>query len=237
MRIKRALELACGASLLWAAAAVSPAHAGTLQINPVLLEVNASRRTALVTLRNEESEPVTVRAYPMEWRQVDGEDRYEETSAVIVSPPIFTIAPGATQLIRVGLRSPSGARQAYRLIVEEVPDARPTNGIRVALRLNLPLYSAIPAGEASSLRWSAWQEGGGWIVEARNEGTGYVRLNPDLAQAGTGIRAADNVNFGTVLPGATRRWRIGAQPDVRDQTRFRQIARTQGNVGAQASRD
>ena len=237
MRIRRALALACGASLLWAPLIAWPASAGTLQVNPVLLEVNASRRTAMVTLRNEESEPVTVRAYPLQWRQADGEDVYEETSAVIVSPPIFTIAPGATQLIRVGLRSPSGDRRAYRLIIEEVPDARPTNGIRVALRLNLPLYSTITAGEPSALRWSAWQEGHDWIVEAVNNGTGYVRLNPDLAQAATGVRAGGNVNFGTVLPGATRRWRIGAQPDVRDQARFRQIARTQGNVGAQASRD
>jgi fimbrial chaperone protein len=118
-----------------------------------------------------------------------------------------------------------------------VPEARPAGGIRVALRLNLPLYSMIPAGEVSSLRWSAWQEQSGWVLEAVNSGPGYVRLSQEAAQSATGVRATDNVNFGTVLPGATRRWRIGPQPDVRDQSRFRQIARTQGHVAAQASLD
>lgn len=236
MRIKSFLA-ACGATLLCAAVPAAPALAGTLQVNPVLLEISANRRTATVTLRNQESVPVTIRAYPLEWRQTGGDEQYAETSAVIVSPPIFTIAPGATQLIRVGLRSPSGARQAYRLIIEEVPGASPGNGIRVALRLNLPLYAMVPAGQASALRWSAWQENDGWVVEAVNGGAGYVRLSPEGAQNATGIRVGNHVNFGTVLPGATRRWRIGPQLEVRDQARFRQIARAQGHGGAQASRD
>ena len=236
MRIK-AILAACGATLLFAAIPGVPASAGTLQVNPVLLEISANRRTATVTLRNQEATPITVRAYPLEWRQADGDEHYAETSALIVSPPIFTIAPGATQLIRVGLRSPSGARQAYRLIIEEVPEATPGNGIRVALRLNIPLYAMMTAGEASALRWSAWQEGNGWTIEAVNSGSGYVRLSQDAAQNATGLRVGNNVNFGTVLPGATRRWHIGPQLDVRDQNRFRQIARTQGRVGAQASRD
>jgi fimbrial chaperone protein len=236
MRLKPIL-IACGATLLWAAAAATPAAAGTLEVNPVLLEISANRRTATVTLRNQEAVPVTVRAYPLEWRQAGGGEAYAETSAVIVSPPVFTIAPGATQLVRVGLRSSAGARQAYRLILEEVPDANPGNGIRVALRLNLPLYAMIPAGQASAVRWSAWQEAGSWVVEAANSGPGYVRLSHDAAQEATGIRAGNDVNFGTLLPGATRRWRLGRQVEIRDQARLRQVARTQASVGAQASRD
>jgi fimbrial chaperone protein len=236
MRLKPIL-IACGATFLWAAAAGTPATAGTLEVNPVLLEISANRRTATVTLRNQEAVPVTVRAYPLEWRQAGGGEAYAETSAVIVSPPVFTIAPGATQLVRVGLRSSAGARQAYRLILEEVPDASPSNGIRVALRLNLPLYAMIPAGQPSAVRWSAWQESGSWVVEAANSGPGYVRLSHDAAQDATGIRAGNDVNFGTLLPGATRRWRLGRQAEIRDQARLRQVARTQASVGAQASRD
>ena len=237
MRLKRVLAIACGAALC-AAAPVVPASAGTLQVNPVLLEINNRRRTATVTLRNPTDQPVTIRAYPLEWRQVDGNDNYSESSAVIVSPPIFTIAPGATQLVRVGLRSPSRAPQAYRLIIEEVPDASPGNGIRVALRLNLPLFSTLPAGEPAAVRWAAWREpDGSWTLEAANGGTGYVRLSHEAARAATGLRLGNTINLGTVLPGATRRWRIGSSLDILDQTRFRQIARTQDHVGAQASLD
>jgi len=236
MRLKRAIAVACGATLLWTAVPVAPAFAGTLQVNPVLLEINSGRRTATVTIRNEEATPVTIRAYALDWRQAGGDEGYAETSAVIVSPPIFTVAPGATQLIRVGLRTPSGAPAAYRLIVEEVPGAEPGSGIRVALRLNLPLYSSIAAGEFSALRWSAWREAdGGWTLEAVNGGRGYVRIDPAVAQRAIGLRIPDHVNLGTVLPGAERRWHIGAQIDVSDTARFRAITRAQGHGEAQAS--
>ena len=238
MRHKRALAFACGASLLLTGWPAAPALAGTLQINPVLLEVNASRRTALVTLRNEEAEPVTIRAYALEWRQQGGEEIYAETSAVIVSPPIMTIPAGGTQLIRVGLRAPSTAPHAYRLIVEEVPEARPTGGIRVALRLNLPFYSMMPAGDAAAVRWAAWREHDGrWTLEAVNSGSGYVRLDPELALGATGLRVGTTVTLGTVLPGATRRWAIGADPEIQDRAKFQRITRTHGRDTAQASRN
>jgi fimbrial chaperone protein len=229
---------ACGAALLTLASPAMPASAGTLEVNPVRLEINAAHRTATVTLRNPTDRPVTIRAYPLEWRQADGDEHYSESSAVIVSPPIFTIAPGATQLVRVGLRSPSRAPQAYRLIVEEVPDATPGNGIQVALRLNLPLFSGLSAGEVAAVRWSAWRGADGdWTLEAVNGGTGYVRLSHDEASAATGLRIGNSVNLGTVLAGATRRWRIGSSLDILDQARFQRIARTQDHVGAQASLD
>lgn len=231
MQPKLLTALACAAALAWGV----PASAGTLQVNPVLLEIDVGRRTATVTIRNEESTPITIRAHALEWRQTDGQDVYTETRAVIVSPPIFTIAPGATQLVRVGLRSPSGTPQAYRLIVEEVPEASPAGGIRVALRLNLPLYVSVPAGDAADLRWSASPApAGGWTIEAANPGSGYVRLTPALAEAATGIRFADTTAFGTVLPGAARRWTIGPNPELVDPPLFARIAGTPSRAAAAA---
>ena len=238
MRFRHVLAVACGATFLSTAVPAEPALAGTLQVNPVLLEINEGRRTASVTLRNEEATPVTIRAYALDWRQAGGDESYAETSAVIVSPPIFTVAPGATQLVRVGLRSPSAAPAAYRLIVEEVPEATQGNGIRVALRLNLPFYSSIPAGDFSALRWSAWREADGdWTLEAVNGGRGYVRIDPAVAQRAIGLRIPDHVNLGTVRPGAERRWGIGTQVDVSDAARFRAITRAQGHGEARASLD
>lgn len=231
MQPKLSTALACAAALAWSV----PAAAGTLQVNPVLLEIDAGRRTATVTVRNEEAVPVTIRAYPLEWRQAEGQDVYSESRAVIVSPPIFTIAPGATQLVRVGLRSPSGSPQAYRLIIEEVPEAAPSQGIRIALRLNLPLYASVPVGDPATLRWSAIRgPDGGWAIEAANPGTGYVRLNPALAEAATGIRFGDTVSFGTVLPGASRRWTIGPTPELADPARFARVTGAQSRAPAAA---
>jgi fimbrial chaperone protein len=220
------------------AAAAAPASAGTLEVNPVLLEINSAHRTATVNLRNDDAVPVTIRTYALEWRQSGGEEDYADTSAVIVSPPIFTIAPGATQLVRVGLRTPASSPQAYRLVVEEVPEAGPAGGIRVALRINLPLYAWLSAGQASALRWSARRDGdGGWTLEAANEGAGYVRLDPSLAEAAIGVRVPEQVTLGTLLPGATRRWHIAGSLDVRNAARFREISTAQAHAEVQASRN
>jgi fimbrial chaperone protein len=203
-------------------------------VDPIRLEIGAGRRTASVRVRNEEGVPVTIRAYPLNWSQVEGEDRYEDSSAVIVSPPIFTIPAGGSQVVRVGLRTPSSDPHAYRLVIEEVPQARTGTGVQVALRLNLPLFVMMAQGEQGDLAWSAARgSDGAWTVEAANRGGNYVRVEMAAAEAATGINFADTQNFGVVLPGAIRRWTIGAIPNVRDQARLTSILRTSAGAHAQ----
>ncbi|HYJ52015.1 MAG TPA: fimbria/pilus periplasmic chaperone [Allosphingosinicella sp.] len=216
---------------LSAAAGLSPAAAGTLTVDPVLVEIGTARRAGSVTVRNVENVPVTIRAYPLAWSQAEGQDRYDETSGVIVSPPVFTIPAGGTQIVRVGLRQASAAPQSYRLIIEEVPAAQAGSGIRVALRLNLPLYSNLPSAAQSDIAWSASRlDDGQWAIEARNGGSGWVRIDAAAAERATGIDFADGFGFGTVLPGSARRWPIGPNPRIGDQARFQQIR--SGNDGA-----
>jgi fimbrial chaperone protein len=226
--------LQASAILAAVAAAPAPAVAGSLQVDPIRLEINSGRRTATLRVTNQEQTPVAIRAYALTWSQVDGEDRYVESSAVIVSPPIFTIPGGATQLIRVGLRNPSGEARAFRLMVEEVPQASPGGGVQVALRLNLPLFVSIQPGTAQELGWSASRGADGlWTVEASNRGRNYVRVEPAAAKAATGIDFAGNVNLGVVLPGSRRRWVVGSEPAIHDRARFTSIQQVAGRADAQ----
>ncbi|HEX8191411.1 MAG TPA: fimbria/pilus periplasmic chaperone [Allosphingosinicella sp.] len=219
------------AALLAAAAAATAAvpgaaRAGSLSVDPIRLEITQGRRTATLRVRNQEQAPVTIRAYALAWSQVDGEDRYEDSAAVIVSPPIFTIPAGGTQLIRVGLRNPSADPRAYRLMVEEVPQASPGGGVQVALRLNLPLFAMMNAGTAAELGWAASRGADGrWTVEAVNNGSNYVRVEPAAAEAATGVDFDNNANLGVVLPGSRKRWVVGNEPALLDRTRFSAIQR------------
>lgn len=209
---------------LAAAAGVDPAAAGTLTINPVLVEISAAQRSGAITVTNVEDVPVTIRAYALTWRQEGGEDRYEETAAMIVSPPVFTIAARGTQVVRVGPRGPAQGAQPYRLIVEEVPEATPGAGIRVALRLNLPLYVQMVPSAPGDLVWRASRRPDGvWSIEARNRGTGWVRVDANAARAATGLAFEDGFAFGTVLPGGSRLWTVGNTPRIADAARFRQV--------------
>ena len=233
--MNRVMARGACALLLATAGLGSPAAAGTLQIDPVKLEISKTRKTASLSIRNEEKVPVTIRAYAMAWNQDAGSDRYEESSAIIVSPPIFTMAAGATQTVRVGLRSPDAGGRAYRLIVEEVPEANAGTGVRVALRLDLPLYAGLQAGTPSDLGWSLFRNAQGMLVaEARNRGSGYVRVEPEALAATTGLRLP-GVSFGTVLPGESRQWVLGAKPEVADRARFQSLLRTDAGAPNQVS--
>ena len=141
-------------------------------------------------------------------------------------------------MIRVGLRTPSADPRAYRVIIEEIPQARPGGGVRVALRLNLPLFVMIEPGSPDALAWSAQAApGGGWTIQAHNPTTFYIR--PSLEEAGeaVGLRFEDIMNFGTILPGATRRWTVPANVQVADRARFDRIRRgSSDGAAAQISR-
>lgn len=223
IKMRNALLAAASAMLLASLPASAPALAGTLRVNPVRLEINGDRRSATVTVRNDEKVPVTIRVYALTWDQVDGEDRYGESAALIASPPISTIAPGATQLVRVGLRNASAGGRAYRVIIEEVPAASPAGGIQVALRLNLPLFADMTAGSPRQIGWSASRgENGSWVVEAANPTGTYVRIEPADAAAATGI-SQDGAPFGVVLPNSRRRW-VVAEANVSNRARLQSLA-------------
>ncbi|MFN3944105.1 MAG: molecular chaperone [Allosphingosinicella sp.] len=235
--LKKRLIRGASALFLAAAAVSAPAAAGTLQVDPIRLDISQQRRTASVVVRNMEQVPVTIRAYPLAWAQESGEDVYTDTAAVIVSPPVFTIPGGGSQTVRVALRGAPAGPAAYRLMIEEVPEANPGVGIQVALRLNLPLYSSLPPGGMADIVWSARRAAdGAWQVEAANRGSGWVRIEADQAAAATGIRYPDGTAFGTVLPGASRVWTIGPRPDIADAGRFRSLARENEDATAQAAR-
>jgi fimbrial chaperone protein len=206
--------------------AASPAAASTLRVDPIKVEISADRKIASIRVENEENVPVAVRSYCLAWSQPGGEDKYEESDALIVSPPVATIAPGATQVIRVGLRPGTPSRGAYRLIVEEIPPAETGGGIHVALRLSLPLYVSLASREPSRLRWRSFQRPDhSLVVEAANPTDGYVRAEAADIAAATGLKPSSIPGFAVILPNSKRQWVLGTKPDIADRVRFDALLR------------
>ena len=205
----------------------APASAGALRVDPVKVEITAERKIGAVRVKNDADKPVTIRGYALSWTQRDGQDVHEEVSSIVVSPPVATIPPGGEQLVRVGLRSGAGAAGAYRLIVEEVPEATP-GAVQVALRLSMPLCVMQKAGPLSDLSWKAWRGADGKLVlEATNGGSGYVRIAASDATQLTGMAFESQGSLGTVLPNNSRRWVMHKEPAILDRTKFERIARSQ----------
>jgi fimbrial chaperone protein len=203
----------------------APAFAGALRVDPVKVEITAERKIGAVRVKNDAAQPVTIRGYALSWTQANGEDVHEEVSSIVVSPPVATIPPGGEQLVRVGLRSGAAAAGAYRLVVEEVPEATP-GAVQVALRLSMPLFVMQKAGTLQDLSWSARRGADGkMVLEAANAGSGYVRIAAEEATQVTGIAFESQGSLGTVLPHNRRRWVMQKEPVIVDKAKFGRIAR------------
>lgn len=127
--------------ILWSCGAL----AAQLGVSPTRIELRARTPTAAVTVSNPNAEPVVVQTQTVTWRREGKEDRYATTTDLIATPPIFTIAPNGTQIVRIGLRRPIGPSRelTYRLFLQEVPQESPKPnpaGVRIVLRLSLPVF-------------------------------------------------------------------------------------------------
>ncbi|MBV9930630.1 MAG: molecular chaperone [Alphaproteobacteria bacterium] len=192
------------------AAAAGPAGASSLRINPVSVAVAPDKGSAELRLENADPKPVAVRVTALRWTEADGRDRTEPTRDLVVSPPIFTVAPGARQLIRVGFRNRiPGA--AYRLIVEEIPGPRSAGtGISVLLKLDLPLYVIAARSAVATLSWAARRGAdGSLIVEGRNSGTLHAQILAIEARNAAGEAIGRSERMGVVLPSSSLAWSLG----------------------------
>ncbi len=88
------------------------------------------------------------------------------------------------------------------------------------LRLNLPLYLLAKGGGKPDLSWSAWRNGAGELfIEGRNRGSVHGQVVELSAGRGHG-RTILSKQMGVVLPGSSRRWKIGKQPGLMAGTRL-----------------
>lgn len=133
------------------------------------------------TMLNAGQTPATFRVVPVLWRMEGGQSVLSETRDLLVNPASFTLAPGASQVIRVGLRKkPGDTELTYRLLVQEVPgestattqtplgDGRSLN-MQLALSFSLPVY-VTPPGAQAQVTATLSRDGNDLIVHLRNSG-------------------------------------------------------------------
>src|SRR5215217_7610971 len=84
--------------------ATAAATAGTFTISPLRVDFAGPTTTAALTVRNADASAVVVQAQGMAWSQADGEDVLDPSRDLLISPAVFTLPPGGTQLLRVALR-------------------------------------------------------------------------------------------------------------------------------------
>lgn len=213
------------AGLLAAAMATawSTAGASGLQVAPVGLEFAPSSPAQGLWLTNTGTDTLHAQVRVFHWTQSAGKNELTPTQALVASPPMLTLAPGARQLVRVirlGASSANG-EDAFRLLVDELPQATPQKqtGVQYVLRYSIPVFvepsdtSPDATSVAASLRFALVRAGGSVELQVRNTGAAHAQLSDvEILPPGSSKPAAVSPGLlGYVLPGMTMRWPLKVQ--------------------------
>lgn len=225
----------CLVSLLGVTVAKNDANAAaTILLWPIDPWLSADASATELWIQNQGNSATTMQVRIVRWQQENGFERYTAQQDVVASPPIVTIGTGNKQLIRLIRQGtiPKGVEQAYRIIVDEIPQpdvkASPAIGLRLQMRYSIPLFvygQGIPTVkegayhalvDTKNLSWRVMQEGGHPVLEVRNQGDVHVRLSQVALEQGGQTRTVAQGLLGYVLPNSFRSWPIPAgihQPD------------------------
>jgi fimbrial chaperone protein len=144
------------------------------------------------------------------WSQSGNDDQLSATDQILASPPIGSIAAGASQVVRIILRRPSqNAEATFRILFDQIPPPAKPGTVRIALRLSIPIFVEPSTRAVPHLQWRVEREGGDAYLVARNSGDGHERVRNIALAAPTGrVFKVDDNQSPYILAGNTRRWRL-----------------------------
>jgi len=185
--------------------------AQSLQIMPVSLGLSNAvlSNSLIVTNHSDQAQTVQVRSFL--WSQTQSGDTLTPTDALSVSPPMTVIAAGAAQVFRIFLRQPTkGIEASYRLLFDELPPPdEPFGGVRLALRLSVPVFVKPAQSSGSGVAWSVLVDGSGAYLHAENHGAAHLRIiHPVLNQSVVSKLAVPAAEVCYILAGAAQDWPI-----------------------------
>jgi fimbrial chaperone protein len=194
----------------------STALAGSFVVNPVRLTLSASQTVGSLTVKNVGDEATVVQLETHSWTQHDGKDELTPSTEILATPPIITVPPGGSRIVRVGLRRPADQQRelTYRLFLREVPAPHPiAQGLRVALLISMPVFVVPPRVPGPQVQWHAVRLHDGTIqLQATNSGQAHIQLGQlHISAAGNGAAVATHDMADYLLPDNSRKWTVTTQ--------------------------
>lgn len=188
------------------------ARAASLQITPILIELVGGARTSTIQVENKGGGATNMQVRVFAWTQPPDDDMLTQTEGLAASPPIFSVAEGGAQIVRLVLRAAPGAtEQAYRVMLDEIPGPAQGTAVVVALRVSLPVFAVPPGARPPLLKWSMESGPDGKPrIAVTNNGGRYARIT-DLKVTlpdGKTLPAKQLGQTPYVLPNSERRWTV-----------------------------
>jgi len=199
-----------GISIILLLMAGPSAQPQALSVTPVNVLLAPGTKASTLTVVNQAEEETSVQIRVYAWSQNSDGDQLLETPLVVVSPPIAAVAPGGSQVVRILLRQqPQGKEATYRILVDQIPNANKAQGVRMVLRMSIPVFVLPTARATSHLQFHMEREGDKVFLVCHNDGLRHDLLR-DIV-----LTAADGHKFKMVpgippyiLSGVTRRWPV-----------------------------
>jgi len=159
----------------------SVAHAESLQVEPVLLDVTAPGAASTVSLRNDGTKPISAQIRVFRWLIVNGKEELKPTNDVVASPPVETLAPQRKYVVRIVrvTKRPVVGEESYRLLVDQLPNlSQQRNGaINLLVRYSIPVFFGTADKQNPKIAWSVARHGNKIIVTANNSGERRLRIS------------------------------------------------------------
>ena len=185
------------------------AAGATLGVSPTRLELAPGKAAAILTLTNSGEAPLLLQVETFAWRAGTATSELEPTRAILAVPAMLELAPGERAVVRVARRSSATpeVEETYRVLVSEVPRDEPgTGGVRLALRMSLPVF-VTPPGARAEPRWSIERGAGGPSLVVVNTGRAHLHVRRlELSGPGRRIPLGDGPVY--VLAGREHRWSL-----------------------------
>lgn len=210
LRLTVAAKVAAAVALFLAGFAAS---AQSLSVLPVNIFLPPGQRAASLSLKNSGDKPTSIQVRAYDWSQKDDADQLSDSKVVVVSPPLITIPPGSTQVVRLILRQPPvGGEATYRILLDQIPGPGEPGVVQMVLRISIPVFAAPATKAVPQDEFHLEREAEKLFLVGVNTGKSHDTVHDIVLTASDGRKFTLKTKVSPyLLAGATRRWELDAQ--------------------------
>jgi len=187
-----------------------------LSVVPVNVFFTPGQRATSLTVTNQGKSETAIQIRAYAWNQKGDDDQLTTTSTVVLSPPLVTIAPGASQVVRLILRqSPQGREATYRILLDQIPPPAEPGVVHIVLRMSIPIFAPPAIRSFADVQFHLERNAGQIYLVGFNAGNLHESIRDIALTTSDGRKLKENSNSSPyILAGATRRWHIAAQDSL-----------------------
>lgn len=189
------------------------AQAAVFEVTPVQLYLSAKQPIGVLKITNQSDENSLLHLSLVSWMQKSGENLYQPSQDILLTPPMFKIPAHHSQIVRFALKRPvfGYMQKTYRVQIKEIDQGHPSRetGQKLYFLMNfsVPLFVE-PQHRIDQAAWTVKCLDKNKVkLSVRNEGNITLFINKwRLINQQRNIELAKKSTFVYVLPHQSYAW-------------------------------